>query len=182
VATRCSRRSSIHRTGRPRCLARWATSTSSGYTLTLGPKPPPTSGAITRTRSSASPSISEIRVRTANGTWVEDHTVSSSRPPSQAATTPRVSSGLPPVRGTTTRSDTLPAASWNARSGSPTSTVKWACRLPGIASCTWGAAGPSAASGSTTAGSSRSRSSSCSRASSASARDPATTAASAWPT
>ena len=51
-------------------------STSSPYTCSLEPKPPPTSGAITRTRSSPIPSRIDRNRRTKCGTWVEVQTVS----------------------------------------------------------------------------------------------------------
>ena len=68
VARKCSRRVSIHFTGRRSRRATAASRTSSGYTCPLAPKPPPTSGAITRTCSSARPRAAAIAARTANGT------------------------------------------------------------------------------------------------------------------
>ena len=51
-----SERVSLHRTGRPTCFASHATSANSGSAPILAPKPPPTSGAITRTCSASMPS------------------------------------------------------------------------------------------------------------------------------
>ena len=65
------------------------------------PKPPPTSGAITRIDASGTSSAVAIAVRTLKGTWVDDHTVS--RPPSASgpatASTARPSIGTPVTRG-----------------------------------------------------------------------------------
>ena len=58
VATAFSERSSVHLTGRPRRRERATTSISSAYTSHFDPNPPPTSGAMTRTSVSRSPSIS----------------------------------------------------------------------------------------------------------------------------
>ena len=88
---RFSRRVSIHFTGRPRRRASVATATSSGKTCIFSPKPPPTSGAITRTCDSSSRSAVASAVRMIRGVWLEAQTVSVS--PSQAATVPRGSSG-----------------------------------------------------------------------------------------
>jgi len=57
-------------TGRWKRSARNGMSTSSGYTISLAPKPPPTSGAITRTRWGSNPSRSQMNWRTWCGTWV----------------------------------------------------------------------------------------------------------------
>src|SRR5207253_2995726 len=72
----CSRRVSIHFTGRPRRNAATATSTSSAYTWPLVPNAPPTSGTITRTRSAAKPSTRAITSRWLYGLWIDAHTVS----------------------------------------------------------------------------------------------------------
>src|SRR5438034_1280265 len=82
--TMLSERDSIHRTGRPVRTAAAAQTRYSGYTASLAPKPPPTSGAMTRTRSFARPSHSARSFRMSNGTWVETHTVS--RPSSSGTT------------------------------------------------------------------------------------------------
>ena len=50
-----SERVSIHLIGRPSSLAAHAHSVSSAQTCSLPPKPPPTSGAMTRTWSSGMP-------------------------------------------------------------------------------------------------------------------------------
>ena len=49
--------------------------TSSGVTGILPPKPPPTSGAMTRTLCSGMPSVSASMIRRMCGIWVADHIV-----------------------------------------------------------------------------------------------------------
>ncbi len=66
----CSERDSTHFTGRSRRLASTSTSTSSAYTCSLAPKPPPTSGATTRSLSSGTSSIPESTKRAMCGIWV----------------------------------------------------------------------------------------------------------------
>ena len=66
---------------------------SSGYTGPFVPKPPPTSGAVTRTESGASTSASAIRWRTPYGICVLAHACSVSVTRSQRAATARGSSG-----------------------------------------------------------------------------------------
>ena len=63
------------------------------------PKPPPTSGATTRTLSSATSSALATAARTLKGTWVEDHTVRRPLSASGAASTARPSIGTPVTRG-----------------------------------------------------------------------------------
>ena len=71
------------------------TSTSSGYTSALQPKPPPTSGVITRTDRSARPSIPATMPRRMWGHWLDAQIVISPVTGSRCAATPRVSSGMP---------------------------------------------------------------------------------------
>ena len=72
---KCSRRSSVHLTGRPSCMAAQGTSTSSGKNIRiLVPKPPPTSGAMTSTLSSGRPSMAARPFLMVSGAWVESHT------------------------------------------------------------------------------------------------------------
>ena len=66
----CSERVSVHLTGRPSRLARASTSASSPYTCSLDPKPPPTSGATTRSLSSGMPTIPPRMKRAMCGIWV----------------------------------------------------------------------------------------------------------------
>ena len=61
--------------------------------MILGPKPPPTNGAITRTWRSLRPSMAARPLRRNTGAWVVSHTVSWSARASQWATMPRVSIG-----------------------------------------------------------------------------------------
>ncbi len=70
-----SERDSVHRTGPPNRLEAAATAMYSGYTCSLAPNPPPTSGAIVRTASRSTPSTSARSFRTSNGTWVDTQTV-----------------------------------------------------------------------------------------------------------
>ena len=73
---RCSARSSIQRTGRPRRIESHGTTRSSGYWCSLHPNPPPTLGTITRMSDSRSPSIIDSVVRRMYGLCVDAHTVS----------------------------------------------------------------------------------------------------------
>ena len=77
VARHASERSSIHLTDLPSRRAIGITIMSSAYTSTLEPKPPPTSGAITRTFASGIPSTSVYAVRMMCGACVEVKTVMS---------------------------------------------------------------------------------------------------------
>ena len=69
---------SLYLQGFPVRRAAMTVSTSSGVNWSLPPKPPPTSGAITRTLLSGMPSTSEVKIRTKCGTWVDDQIVSCS--------------------------------------------------------------------------------------------------------
>ncbi len=71
VARFASVRSSVHFTGRPSLRASAITITSSAYTSSFDPNPPPTSGAITRTFASGMPSTSVYAVRMMCGPCVE---------------------------------------------------------------------------------------------------------------
>src|SRR6267378_461965 len=59
---RCSRRSSIHLTGACNWSANQQVNGSSGKTWHLSPKPPPTSGPITRSRCSGQPRMCAVAV------------------------------------------------------------------------------------------------------------------------
>ena len=91
VALRSSLRSPIHFTGRPSLTAATQARTSSEYTRSLEPNPPPTSGAITRTFCSGMPTMIPRKILRKWGTWVDDHTVSCLPNGVYSATTPRVS-------------------------------------------------------------------------------------------
>ncbi len=67
----CSERVSIHLTGRWSLRETQENRASSPVIWSLAPKPPPTSGAMTRTRSSLIPSIRPRNRRTKCGTCVE---------------------------------------------------------------------------------------------------------------
>jgi hypothetical protein len=68
VAWKSSRRDAVHFTGRPSRRATASAMASSAYTLSLPPKAPPTSGAMTRSLCSGMPHIVDIRIRTKCGT------------------------------------------------------------------------------------------------------------------
>jgi hypothetical protein len=66
-----SLRSAVHLIGRPTRLLAQTSATSSGYRKIFEPKPPPTSGAITRTFDSGRPSTkAHIRSRSTCGFWL----------------------------------------------------------------------------------------------------------------
>ena len=60
----------------------------------LEPKPPPTSGAMTRILCSGMPVTSEMKMRTKCGTWVADQIVYESTPAVGSTTTERGSIAL----------------------------------------------------------------------------------------
>ncbi|PYM32325.1 MAG: hypothetical protein DME15_14425 [Candidatus Rokuibacteriota bacterium] len=132
----CSRRSSSHRTGRPKRIVSSGISTSSGYTMSLAPKPPPTSGAITRTRWGSRPSSSQTNWRTWCGTWEDAHTVSSPAIELYSATRPRVSIGWPPARPMVNVTLARRGAAFSAAVTSPRESVTRPARLSGMSSCT----------------------------------------------
>ena len=68
-------RVSVNFTGLPSRRATRKQTSSSGVNCSLPPKPPPTSGAITRIFDSGTPVTTARKNRTKCGTWVEDHTV-----------------------------------------------------------------------------------------------------------
>ena len=122
AACKCSIRSCTHLTGRARRMASAATATSSGKSCIFGPKPPPTSGAITRMRLAAIPRLRARPSRSRCGTWVEEK---NSRVPlarSQAATAPHPSMGIPETRGWRQEKRTrIGARSKRSRTSSPPS-------------------------------------------------------------
>ncbi len=87
-----SLRDSVHLTGRPSLRATSTASTSSAVTCSFEPKPPPTSGAITRMSCSPMPVTRASMTRSTCGIWVADHSVNS--PPTHEATTARGSIAL----------------------------------------------------------------------------------------
>src|SRR5713226_3613219 len=80
-----SRRVSIHFTGFASCIAIQPSNASSPYTFSFDPKPPPTSGVITRSLFSGIPIIKASCVRNRCGICVDDQMVSSSSPGQYAA-------------------------------------------------------------------------------------------------
>ena len=93
VATWCSERVSVHFTGRLSRRARTSARASSAYTLSFAPKPPPTSGATTRSLVSEMPQIAARMSRTKCGTCVEVWRVKPPPTASGVTTTARVSIG-----------------------------------------------------------------------------------------
>ena len=69
-----SERDSVYLAGLPSLRATRVVMTSSGVTGILPPKPPPTSGATTRTFCSSMPSVSASIVRRMCGIWVDECT------------------------------------------------------------------------------------------------------------
>ena len=82
-----SLRLSVHLTGRPSLRAIRRASTSSAVTCSFDPKPPPTSGAMTRRFCSGMPVTRASITRSTCGIWVADHRVNS--PPTHEQTTER---------------------------------------------------------------------------------------------
>jgi hypothetical protein len=121
---------------RPSRIARNGTRTSSGYTISLLPNPPPTSGATTRTRWGGNSSNSAKTRRTSCGTCDETHTRRSPVACTYSATMPRGSIGIPPPRVIRKRSDRTRADSRSARSTSPLARVTRPTRLSSSPSCT----------------------------------------------
>jgi hypothetical protein len=101
-----SLRVSTQRTGRPVCLAAQATTSASRSTPILAPKPPPTSGATTRTAPGSRPSFPAAAPRAIWAFCVLSQSVS--RSSAHTAAADRTSSGtaasrwLVMVRSTTT--------------------------------------------------------------------------------
>ena len=107
----------------------------------LLPNPPPTSGAITRRRSSGTPVTSDMMKRTMCGFCVVFHSVSSPVAGANCATAPRVSIAVGISRCWMMRSRTTTSADSKAASMSPPATVQWNAMLPGRSACSCGAPG-----------------------------------------
>jgi len=90
---RFSRRSSDQATDLSSRRASHVMITNSGQSDTFCPKPPPTSGAITRRSDSRIPMSSAMMVRIACGIWVAQVSATRPLPRSHAACAARVSSG-----------------------------------------------------------------------------------------
>ena len=146
----CSERVSVHLTGRCSLRASATISASSPYTCSLAPKPPPTSGAMTRILSSDMPSTPLSTKRVMWGTWVEEYSVTPS--PWGSASEERGSIGAPLVRWLTMRRSMTTSESEIAWSASPPEMPQSCVRLVPKASWTSGEPSSSAFSGSTTAG------------------------------
>src|SRR6266568_8198677 len=152
---------------------------------TLLPKPPPTSGEMTRILCSGSPATSAYTVRCACGAWVLHQMVSLPVTLSKSATAPQVSSGAGCTRGYSTSCSTTTSASANTasvRALSPADQSKmWLSVVPSLSSQITGASGSVARRASTTAGSGSYSTSISSSASLAAYRSSATTNATSWP-
>ena len=98
--------------------------------LILEPNPPPTSGAMARTRSCPRPVDSAMNVRRMCGFWVDDQMVIASRPGSYQATMPRVSIDDGARRWFTIRCEMVTSASANAFSIALSSTVPLRTPVP----------------------------------------------------
>ncbi len=173
-----SLRVSHQRTAPRRRYASQPTSSSSGVSPSLAPKPPPTSGAITRIASVPRPVTSASAARTPKGVCVVDQWVSRPSSP-QAAAAARTSSGQGARRWLTmSRLTTTSQPSKNDGSSSPPTEAATLVPASGKSSTS-----PSSASlGCTTGGSGSYSTSISSVASTACSRDSATTTATGSPT
>ena len=146
------------------------------------PKPPPTSGAITRIWFCGILSASASPPRSTWGAWWVAHTV---RPPlakSGAAITARVSIGMPERRWLFMRCLTTLWAFAKAASGSPALMVLECSMFLGASSKSWGAPSAMAAKGSATAGSGSQSTSTAAAPSAAASGESPRTAATGSPT
>ena len=144
------------------------------------PKPPPTSGAITRMWSSDMPNSPAMKRRIRCGFWLVMCSVS--WPIRQSAISERGSIGVPAERWLTIRRSTMTSASFQAASMSPPPIVhSWTALVP-MSSWTSGEPSSSAFSGSTTTGSGSYSTSTCSAASTTPYLLSPMTIATAWPT
>src|ERR671922_1063119 len=175
-----SDRVAVHFTGRPSLRAHQQASTSSPYTCSLEPKPPPTSGATTRILSSVIPSWIERITRQMCGICVELQRVS--LPSRHSASAARGSIAAPAVRWLTIRFSTTTSASRKAASMSPPASDHSNTLLVPNSSWMIGAPSSSACSGSTTTGSGSYSTSTCSAASTTPYLSLPTTTATGWPT
>ena len=126
---------------------------NSGKLTALAPNPPPTAGAITRTRSGGVSSAAATASRKSCGRWVLHHSVTASvSPPAPgAATTADGSIGAADMRWLRTRA--LTVRSCPVIAAGSAALVNSMARFDPWASITTGASGSSASNGSTTAGS-----------------------------
>ena len=186
-----SERVSVYFTGLPTWRATHQAIHSSGVTCSLPPKPPPTSGAITRILDSGTPVVAASANRRMCGTWVADHIVSCS--PVGSTTTERGSmkagirrcwrysrsSRMPSPRAFSMASSTLPPVPASAES----KTHRALLLVPrsGWASTPLSASAAAASFRSSAAGSSAKSGSTSSAASRAAAAERATTTATISP-
>lgn len=185
AASMVSDRDSFHFTGLPSFRATSSDIISSGSTPILPPKPPPTSGAITRSLCSGMPSVSADITRRMCGTWVADHMVIWAPVGSTTQARGSMNAGIRRCwrkRRLTTISDDLSASSTSLPvPASAESNFQTALVLLPWSSWTSGAPSAMAASMSRMTGSSSYSTSISSSASCASAEDRATTTATPSP-
>ena len=179
-----SLRVATHTTGAPSRIASAATTSCSGYSPALPPKPPPTGGVTTRTRLASTPSPVARSWRNRCGIWVAPYT---SRRPSACTTAAAAcgSIGATAMRWFTRRARTTTSASPNtASTGALRSTASVVLRatLSGRSSNSAGAPAAKASSGSTAASSACRCTTTWSAASRAASALWATTTATASPT
>jgi hypothetical protein len=123
-----SLRVSVQRTGLPRWRASQTTIVSSAPKALFAPKPPPTSGAMTRNWPGSIPSVAARPKWSRCGTWVESHAVIRPSGPTSAAAE-RTSSGqaarrwLTSVSRTTTSQPSKSLGSWSERPARPATLV-----------------------------------------------------------
>ena len=110
-----SERLEAQRTGTSSLRAVSATSRSSGQTEALEPKAPPTSGEITRTRSSGMPSTAAMSAWAREGVWVPSHTVMDASCACHCAQQARGSIAMATTRGHDRLACTRPDAAAGAR-------------------------------------------------------------------
>ncbi len=147
MATMLSERVSVHFSGRPSFRAAAAVMANSAYMPALAPKPPPTAGATTRTRSSSSPTAPASGSRTPCGFWVGTWAVNASSP-SGWTRMPFGSIGTGASRWFTNLPVTTTSASSRIEGSSPK--LNSMARFEPCSGNTAGASSASAASGSTT--------------------------------
>ena len=152
-----SERVSVYLAGLPSRRATRVVITSSGVTCSLPPKPPPTSGATTRTLCSGTSRVSASMVRRMCGIWVADHMVKPS--PIGCTTVERGSMKAGMSRCWRNRRRTVTSASASACSigwpvpAAPDSKVQVNERLELVCACTRSAPSASALGMSSTTGS-----------------------------
>ncbi len=153
-----SDRDSVHFTGLPSLRATSRAMNSSGITASLPPKPPPTSGAMTRSWCSGMPSVSAAIVLVMCGICVADHMVSCGAVGSTTTERGSMNAGMSRcwrnrLRSTTSES-VMARSTSSPEPASAESNVHTALRLVPRSGCTSGASSAIAFSSPRTTGSS----------------------------